>query len=156
VGWFYPWKPHYDFELGISGQTGDWSDSGRQQWSAAVADLSLHLGANIEIKGEYINTWEGSTDLGTIRPHGWYIQPAFKLAGLNLNVPYISNVELVGRYDHENTEQGSLTDRYTAGGIYYISNALLFEADYEWFLSHGTSPLYPFPSRFVLQLSYGF
>jgi hypothetical protein len=156
IGWFYPWKPHYDFELGISGQTGAWSDSGRQRWSAAVVDASLHLGANIEVKGEYINTWEGSADLGTIRPNGWYIQPAFKLAGLNLDVPYLSNIELISRYDRENNAQGSRTDRYTIGGIYYISNALLVEADYEWFLSHGLSPLYPFPNRFVLQLSYGF
>ena len=37
-----------------------------------------------------------------------------------------------------------------------ISNALLFEADYEWLQSHGLSPLYPFPNRFILQLSYGF
>jgi hypothetical protein len=156
LGWFIPWKPHYDFELGLSGQTGAWSDSGRQQWSAAVVDAALHLGANIEVKGEYITTWVGSTDLGTIRPNGWWIQPAYKLAGLNLNVPYIGNVELVSRYDRENNAQGSVTDRYTAGGIYYISNALLLEADYEWFLSHGLTPLYPFANRFILQLSYGF
>jgi len=156
LGWFYPWKPHYDFELGISGQTGAWSDSGNQQWSAAVADAALHLGANIEVKGEYINTWVGTTNAGTIRPNGWYVQAGYKLAGLNLDTPYINNVELVSRYDRENNAQGSKTDRYTVGGIYYISNALLIEADYEWLQSHGLSPLYPFPNRFVLQLSYGF
>ncbi len=25
IGWFYPWKPHYDIELGLSGQTGEWN-----------------------------------------------------------------------------------------------------------------------------------
>jgi len=156
LGWFYPWKPHHDFELGISGQTGAWTDSGNQQWSAAILDAALHLGANIEVKGEYINTWEGSSDLGTIRPNGWWIQAGYKLAGLNLDLPFISNVELVGRYDRENNAQGSKTDRYTAGCIYYFSNTLLFEADYEWLQSHGLSPLYPYPNRFILQLSYGF
>jgi hypothetical protein len=156
LGWFRPWHPHYDFELGISGQTGEWSDSGKQQWSAAVVDASLHLGANLEVKGEYINTWLQTDNLGSIRPNGWYIQTGYKLAGLNLDVPYLSNVELVSRYDRENNAQGSKTDRYTVGGIYYISNALLFEADYEWLQSHGLSPLYPFPNRFILQLSYGF
>jgi hypothetical protein len=156
LGWFYPWKPHYDFELGISGQTGDWSDSGNRLWSAAVVDAALHFGPNVEVKGEYIDTWVETDDLGKIRPGGWYIQPAYKLAGLNLEMPYINNVELVSRYDRENNAQGSKTDRYTAGGVYYFSNTLLFEADYEWFLSHGINPLYPFANRFILQLSYGF
>jgi hypothetical protein len=156
LGWFYPWKPHYDFELGLSGQTGAWTDSGKQNWSAGVGDAALHLGANIEVKGEYINTWTGTTNVGTLRQKGWYMQAGYKLAGLNLDVPYLSNVELVSRYDRENNAQGSKTDRYTVGGIYYFSNALLFEADYEWLQSHGINPLYPFPSRFVLQLSYGF
>jgi len=156
VGWFYPWKPHYDFELGISGQTGAWTDSGSHQWSAGVVDAALHLGANIEVKGEYIETWYGSDDLGQINPKGWYAQTGYKLAGLNLQMPYISNVELVSRYDRENNAQGSKTDRYTVGGVYYFSNTLLFEADYEWLQSHGLSPLYPFPNRFILQLSYGF
>jgi hypothetical protein len=156
LGWFYPWKPHYDFELGISGQTGAWTDSGAHQWSAAVLDAALHLGANVEVKGEYIQTWYGSDDLGQIHPQGWYMQAGYKLAGLNLDLPYLSNVELVSRYDRENDAQGSKTDRYTVGGIYYFSNTLLFEADYEWLQSHGLSPLYPYPNRFILQLSYGF
>jgi hypothetical protein len=156
LGWFYPWNPHYDFELGISGQTGEWSDSGNRQWSAGVVDAALHLGPNVEVKGEYINTWVGTDDLGTIRPNGWYVQAIYKLAGLNLDLPYVNNVELVSRYDRENNAQGSKTDRYTAGGVYYFSNALLFEADYEWLQSHGLSPLYPYPNRFILRLSYGF
>src|SRR5581483_10074333 len=62
LGWFYPWKPHYDLELGISGQTGQWSDSGNRSWSAAVVDAALHLGPNIELKGEFANTWLDSDD----------------------------------------------------------------------------------------------
>ena len=156
LGWFFPWKPHYDFELGVSGQSGAWTDSGNHSWTAAVVDASLHLGANLEIKGEHIDTWQGSTDLGTIRPNGWYTQAGYKLAGLNLNIPYLSNVEIMGRYDRENTELGSKTERDTAGFVYYFSNTLLFEADYEWLQSHGLSPLYPYPNGFILQLSYGF
>ena len=161
VGWFYPWQPHYDLELGISGQTGEWSDSGNRQWSAAVVDAALHLGPNIEVKGEYINTWVETDDVGKIRPDGWWAQAGYKLAGLNLELPYINNVELVSRYDRENDAGlfgggagNTKTDRYTAGGVYYFSNTLLFEADYEWLVSHGPAALPP--NSFVLQLSYGF
>ena len=54
-------------------------------------------------------------------------------------MPYINNVELVSRYDRENDDgltaggaAATKTDRYTAGCVYYFSNTLLFEADYEW------------------------
>src|SRR5450759_2695733 len=33
VGWFMPFKPHYDLELGLSGQSGEWDDAGRHHWS---------------------------------------------------------------------------------------------------------------------------
>jgi hypothetical protein len=167
LGWFYPFKPHYDFELGLSGQTGEWSDSGNRKWSAGVVDAALHIGPNVEVKGQYIQTWVQTDDLGKIEPKGWYLQAAYKLAGLGLEMPYINNFELVGRYDRENDDGlfgggagATKTDRYTAGLIYYLSNTLLFEADYEWWRSHGPSPQ-PFngpsaPNSFVLQLSYGF
>jgi hypothetical protein len=170
LGWFYPWKPHYDLELGLSGQTGEWSDSGNRSWSAGVLDAALHLGPNIEVKGEYVRTWVETDDAGKLRPDGWWIQAGYKLAGLGLEMPYINNFELVSRYDRENdhglTTAGSAagsiaagaaatrTDRYTAGLVYYFSNTLLFEADYEWLVSHGFAPLPP--DRFILQLSYGF
>jgi len=54
----------------------------------------------------------------------------------------------------ENDAQGTRTDRYTAGWIYYFSNTLLLEGDYEWFQSRGSAALPP--NRFVVQLSYGF
>jgi Skp family chaperone for outer membrane proteins len=28
IGWFFPLKPHYDLELGVSGQTGPWNNGG--------------------------------------------------------------------------------------------------------------------------------
>jgi hypothetical protein len=161
LGWFYPWKPQYDLELGISGQTGEWSDSGNRQWSAGVLDAALHLGPNVEVKGEYIDTWVETDDIGKIRPNGWWIQAGYKLAGLNLEMPYINNFELVGRYDHENDDGlfgggvgNTKTDRYTAGFVYYFSNTLLFEADYEWLRSYGPAALPP--NQYILQLSYGF
>ena len=65
-----------------------------------MVDAALHLGPNIEVKGEYIQThgWK-RTILATIQPNGWWIQAGYKLAGLDLEMPYINNVELVGRYD---------------------------------------------------------
>jgi hypothetical protein len=153
IGWFYPWKPHYDLELGISGQTGEWDDAGNHLWSAAVLDAALHIGPNFEAKGEYANTWYGTDDSGTIHPHGLWVQAAYKLAGLNLDFPVVNNLELVGRFDNLNDGLGAKTDRYTLGYIYYFTNTLLFEGDYE--ILHSSDPGQNH-NDFVLQLSYGF
>jgi hypothetical protein len=160
VGWFLPWGLHYDLELGLSGQSGEWSDSGNRLWSAAVVDAALHLGPYFEAKGEYINTWVDTDDLGTLRPNGLWVQASYKLAGLNQNLPIINNLELVGRYDHLNDDgllgggMATKTDRYTAGYVYYFTNTLLFEGDYEFMHSRGPNALPP--NLFVFQLSYGF
>ncbi len=152
VGLFVPFKPHYDLEVGLSGQSGQWDNAGRHNWSAGVLDASLHLGANFDIKGEYIRSWYGSDHQGTIRPEGWWVQAGCKLAGLNLNWPVINNLEVVNRFDSIHDGLGMRTWRYTPGFIYYLSNTLLFEADYE-FLHSTDSTL---KDQFILQLSYGF
>jgi hypothetical protein len=157
LGWFYPWKPHYDVELGVSGQTGEWNDLGNH-WSALVLDAAVHVSPYVEVKGEYINTWADTTDLGTIRPNGWWVQAGYKLAGLNLDLPMVNNLELVGRYDRskDGLDPATKTERYTAGFVYYFSNTLLFEGDYEWLHSTGPNADF-FPGNEVLvQLSYGF
>lgn len=154
IAWFYPWKVHYDLELGISGQTGEWSDAGNHHWSGCVLDAALHLGPYFEAKGEYINTWVETDDMGTIRPNGVWVQVAYKLAGLKQNLPVVNNLELVARYDNVDDAQGTRTDRYTFGYVYYLSNTLLFEGDYEFLDSHGPNALPP--TLFVFQLSYGF
>src|ERR1700737_1316957 len=48
LGWFFPLKPHYDLELGISGETGPWNNSGNRLWSAVVADATLHISPYFE------------------------------------------------------------------------------------------------------------
>ncbi len=157
IGWFFPWKPHYDLELGVSGQSGEWNDLG-DQWSAVVLDGALHITPAFELKGEYINTWVDTSDLGNIRPNGWWIQGGYKLSGLNLDFPVINNLELVGRYDEfsDGLVPRTNTERYTAGFVYYFSNTLLFEADYEWLHSNGPSAnLYP-SDEILAQISYGF
>jgi hypothetical protein len=153
VGWFYPWKPHYDIELGISGQTGEWDDAGNRLWSAGVLDAALHFGSNVEVKGEYINTWVQTDDIGTFKPNGWWIQAGYKLAGLNLDWPLINNIELVGRYDKFHDGLGVHADRYTLGYVYYFSNTLLFEGDYEFRDSNSEDLNH---NAFIFQLSYGF
>ncbi len=157
LGWFYPLKPHYDLELGLSGQSGEWNDLG-QNWSALVVDAALHLGPNVEVKGEYLNTWVDTSDLGTIRPNGWWIQAGYKLAGLGLDWPVINNVELVGRYDTTSDGLAPRTaiDRYTAGFVYYFSNTLWLEGDYEWMRGSGPNAYLVPSSAFLFQLSYGF
>ena len=154
IGWFFPLKPHYDFELGVSGQTGPWNNGGNKYWSAAVVDAALHVSPYFELKGEYINTWWNTVDRGTLDPRGWWIQGSYKLAGLNLNLPFVNNLELVSRYDQVYDGLGSRSRRETVGYVYYLTNTLLFEGDYEWLQSRGPSLM---PSgKWVFQLSYGF
>jgi hypothetical protein len=154
IGWFFSLKPHYDLELGISGQTGPWNSAGNRLWSAAVFDAALHISPYFELKGEYINTWWDTANLGTLNPRGWWVQGAYKLAALNLNFPLINNVELVSRYDQRYDGLGNRTRRETVGYVYYLTNTLLFEGDYEFLQSKGPSPM---PSgEWVFQLSYGF
>ena len=152
VGLFMPFKPHYDLEMGLSGQSGEWDDAARHIWSAVVVDASLHLGANFDLKGEYIRSSYGSDDHGNVHTEGWWLQAGYKLAGLNLVWPVINNVELVNRYDSIHDGLGTRTRRYTLGYIYYFSNTLLFEGDYEFL--HSTDPGQQ--DQFVFQLSYGF
>jgi hypothetical protein len=153
VGWFYPFKPRYDLELGISGQTGTWDNADQRTWSAGVFDAALHLGPNIEVKGEYLYTWQETDDVGTIHPHGWWIQAAYKLAGLNLDFPFINNLELVGRYDTIHDGLGANSDRYTIGYVYYLTNTLLFEGDYEFAHSNVPDTAH---NALIFQLSFGF
>jgi len=154
LGLFLPFpKPHFDLELGISGQTGQWDNAGNQIYTAGVLDAALHLGPNFEAKGEYIRTWYGSDNLGTISPEGWWVQAGYKLAGLNLNLPIISNVELVGRYDSLNDGFGTPTQRESAGLVYYFTNTFLLEGDYEFI--HTPDPTQP-SNDIIVQLSLGF
>ncbi len=118
----HPWKAHYDLELGMSGQTGTWDDSDQHRWSAGVIDGALHLGSNVEIKGEYVNTWLETADTGTLHPHGWWVQGSYRLAGLNLDLPFVNNLEVVGRYDAKRDSVNNIaTDRYTPPDMFTIS-----------------------------------
>ncbi|MGZ4962417.1 MAG: hypothetical protein ACXWC8_07675, partial [Limisphaerales bacterium] len=63
-----------------------------------------------------------------------------------------NNLELVGRYDRISDGLGNRSQRYTIGYIYYLSNTLLFEGDYEF--AHSTDP--SLRNQLLFQLSYGF
>jgi len=159
LGVFVPFKPHYDLELGISGQSGEWDDAGNHLYTAGVFDAALHLGPSFEAKGEYILTRYGSDDLGPRTQQGWWVQAGYKLAGLNLELPVINNLEIVGRYDslqdtydQANNAFDFNTKRYTVGYIYYFTNTLLFEGDYEFIHSNDPSQA----DQLILQLSLGF
>ena len=153
VGYFVPFKPHYDLEVGVSGMAGEWDNSVDSHiWSAGVLDAALHLGPNFEAKGEYILSRYGSDDQGEVTQAGWYAQVGYKLAGLSLELPGINNLELVGRYDAVHDGLNPRVERYTAGFVYYITNTLLFEGDYEFLHSPDPSQV----DQLLLQVSYGF
>ena len=153
IGWFFPWKAHYDVELGVSGQSGPWNDVDNKLWSAFVFDGAMHLSPYFEVKGEYINTWVETTDRGTASPHGWWIQAGYKLASLQLELPMINNLELVARYDKLNDIASTRTERETVGFVYYITNTLWFEGDYEFVNSSDATMA---SNALLFQLSYGF
>ena len=132
---------------------------GNHLWSAGVFDAALHLGPSFEAKGEYILTRYGSDDLGTHSQEGWWVQAGYKLAGLDLELPVINNLEIVGRYDalHDvydpnNNDFDFKTQRYTVGYVYYFTNTLLFEGDYEFVNSNDPSQA----DQLIFQLSLGF
>lgn len=156
LGLFLPFpKPHYDLELGISGQSGEWDNAGQHLWSAGVLDASLHLGPSFEAKGEYILSRYGSDDLGQIHADGYWLQAGYRLAGLNLNLPVINNLELMARFDSLNDGMGTTSQRESVGYVYYFTNTLLFEGDYEFLNSNSTDPTLP-TNNIIFQLSYGF
>ena len=151
---FWPWKPQYDLEVGVSGMSSPWDNAGKRQYSAGVVDWALHVGPSVEVKGEYVNTWVETDNLGTITPHGWWLQTGYKLAGLSPNVPYLNKLELIGRYDTVNDGLGTRTNRGTVGAVYYVANTLWLEGDYEFTSNHGPNPA---PDDSLLfQISYGF
>lgn len=152
LGIFMPFKPHYDVELGVSGQAGEWDDAGNHLYTAGVLDAALHLGASFEAKGEYIVSRFGTDDSGNIHQEGWFAQASYKLAGLNLELPVINNLELMGRYDSLHDGMGTSTRRYTAGYVYYFTNTLLFEGDYEFVNSNDPAQA----NQLIFQLSLGF
>ena len=157
LGFFVPFaKPHTDLEVGISAQTGEWDNTGNYNWSAGVFDAALHLGTNFELKGEYIKTWYGTDNMGEIRQDGWWVQGAYKLAGLPFDLPIIRNTELVARYDSLNDGFGTTTQRETAGFIYYFTNTLLLEGDYEWLNTNNLNPNQNPTGNMIVQLSLGF
>jgi DNA-binding protein H-NS len=151
VAWFVPFKPHYDLELGVSAQSGQWNN--QHMCTAGVLDGALHLGANFEAKGEYVLDTYGSDDHGTVWQNGWWVQAGYKLAGLDLDLPIFNDTELIYRYDTLHDGLGVNTERSTVGYVYYITGTLLFEGDYEFLHSNDTTQ----PStQLILQLSYGF
>ena len=153
LGWFGLWKPHYDLELGVSGQSGDWNDDGNERWSAGVVDATLHLGASFEARGEYIRTWQQTEDQGTLEPEGWWVQAAYKLAGLDLDLPMVNSVELVGRYDQKDDGFGPKTKRTTAGVVYHFTATLQGQGAYEFVRADNPDDDH---NQWILQLAFGF
>jgi len=159
IGWFYPWKPHYDVELGLSGQTGAWDKAGKELWTAGVIDAAVHISPYFETKGEYIYTREGTADFGTVEPRGWWIQSGFKLSAFNWDVPLVPSTELVFRYDTIDNPINPIIGsaqksyRYTPGIVYYITNTLWLEGSYEKIYYSGGAQS---ADQWLVQLSYGF
>ena len=154
MAYFYPWKANHDIEFGLSGMSGSWDNAGNRNYSAGVADVAMHFGPSVEIKGEYVKTWVATDDLGTIKPSGWYLQGGYKLSGIAPDTAILKNLEVIGRYDWTRDGMGTRTNRSTAGFVYYLTNTLWLEGAYEWMHSSGVTP--STGNQVIFQLSYGF
>lgn len=159
---FYPWAAHDDLEIGVSGETGPYSADGKQLWSVFAVDAALHLTANFELRGEFLQTWQDTTGLPTTDRNGWWGQAAYKLAGLNLDWPMINNVEAVFRVGGEH-QQGGYVNEYDLGLNYHITNTLIVKGAYSVFQSNLHSfvnadgdTLDLNKNEFTLQAVYGF
>ncbi len=126
---FYPWEASHDIEVGVSGQTGPWSDDGELLWSAFALDGALHLTQYAEFRGEYIKTWQETAGGPTMDRDGWWVQAAYKLAGLNLELPMVNNLEAVFRYSGVSLPTGH-ANQYALGLIYHVTNTLLVKGAY--------------------------
>ncbi len=155
---FYPFKANYDVEFGLSGLTGRGMDN--MLWSAWAADATVHLTPHLELLGEYVRTWEDTSDVGTLGRHGWWAQAAYKLAGLNLDWPVINSLEAVFRYGGENLPDGHLRE-YDIGLIYHVTNTLLVKGAYSFMNGNAVNQSDPnlgrqWPNMFTFQVAYGF
>jgi hypothetical protein len=126
---FYPWEAYHDIEVGVSGQTGAWSNDGELLWSALAVDGALHLTQYAEFRGEYIKTWQETAGGPTLDRDGWWAQVAYKLAGLNLELPMVNNLEAVFRYSGVSLPTGH-ANQYALGLIYHVTNTLLVKGAY--------------------------
>lgn len=153
LGYFVPVKAHYDLEVGVSGQTGNWDDNQTYAWQAAVLDATMHVSPYLELRGEYISTRQETADAGTLRAHGWWMQGAYKLSSLDIDAPIVNSLELVGRYDKSDDGVATHVDRTSAGVVYYLASTLTFETAYEWLSSNDPAQD---DNKAVLQLAYGF
>ena len=59
----------------------------------------------------------------------------------------------MGRYDSLHDGLGTTTDRYSVGGVYYVTSAFLLEGYYDFI--NSTDPTQP-SNQLILQISYGF
>ena len=129
-------------------------DSGRPP----SCDAALHLSPYVEVKGEYINTWVETTDIGHHSPHGWWIQAGYKLAGLNLGPP-VDQQPRVGRPLRYDMNDG-LATRTQRGPLHGGLRLLLLQHPavrgrlrmVAQQRSRRTGP----SNQFLFQLSYGF
>ena len=121
---FYPRQAHQDIEVGVSGQTGPWSKDGERNWSVVAVDAALHLNESTEFRGEYMQTRQDTDTEGTLDRDGWWAQAAYKLAGLDLDLPLINNFEAVFRYSGLQLPDGHAS-QYTPGLNYYVNNTFI-------------------------------
>lgn len=152
VAIFFPWAAYHGIEVGVSGQKGTWSSDGDRQWSAAVADASVLLGEHAELRGEYMKTWQQTDTEGTLDKKGWWAQAAYKLAGLNLDLPIVNDLECVFRYSGLQLPEGN-ANQYSPGLNYYINNTFIVKAAADIGQSDTESLD---KTKFTFQVAYGF
>jgi hypothetical protein len=154
LGLFIPCtsRPNTDFEIGVSGQTGTWDTKNDLLYSVFALDAALHLGPALELRAEYLRSWQERSGQSTLERDGVWAQIAYSLSGLDVDFPMIRNTELVFRYGGD-ANPGGYVNQYALGLDYHITHTLQFKADYEFNSSHN----HDFDNnQFNLQMAWGF
>ena len=104
-----------------------------------MLDASLHLGPCFEAKGEYIRTCYGSDDLGFVRPNGWWVQMVTSWPDWIWSCRESTTWNSWAAMTSCTTGWEPQPAVHSRVDVYYITNTLLFEGDYEFINSKDPS-----------------
>ena len=127
--------------VGISGYHGAYTTDGNLDISMGGVDAAVFLTDLLELRGEYIYTWQEMVARENLRKKGWYLQAAYSLSDLAnwlSDVPgsqHLGKAEIVTRYSQANLETTSGTNNQHEVGLglnYYVKPSFVWRVAYEW------------------------
>lgn len=121
-------------KVGVSTFDGKWDEDNSLWFTSWGIDATYQI-AELELRGEYLQTTREMSDVNNDEREGWYVQAAYKLS--RVPVPQFTRVELVARYSGVN--QRAVTDeelvphpRQVALGLdYWLTPSVVGKLEYD-------------------------